>query len=130
MLTGIGLASFQGAQAKARDAKRKGDLKALQTALQAYYNDNQKFPNESGFITGTNGLISDLSPSYIKQIPTDPSSGTATPYCYTISTDQQSYSLYALLENTKDSAAKVDSNGNPIAGTCGGQSYNYIVINP
>jgi len=44
ILTAAGLASFSNAQAKGRDARRKEDLKAIQTALQLYYNDNHNFP--------------------------------------------------------------------------------------
>lgn len=122
VLTGIGLASFQGAQAKARDAKRKGDLKAVATALQALYNDNQKFPNP----TGDQNLSSytPLTSNYIKSVPTDPLSGNPV-YCINISTDNQSYTIYAKLENTNDTSIFSPSvSCNSVAG------YNYKVVNP
>lgn len=40
LLSMIGLASFTNTQKRARDAKRKGDLKSIQNALEQYYQEN------------------------------------------------------------------------------------------
>lgn len=87
VLTGIGLASFQGAQEKARDARRKEDYKAIQTALQAYYNDNGYFPpaaTTADWVCSNNASsspwISGLTSQYIKQIPVDPINNSGDPW--------------------------------------------------
>lgn len=129
VLTAIGIASFQGAQAKARDTKRKGDLKAIQTALQAYYNDHQAFPicgaTTSWYpVYSGSSCLSVLVPNYIKQMPTDPSgvngnwpnntssnhgysyysiASTDTTTCSSLGGSGQWYALNTGLENSSDS---------------------------
>ena len=44
ILAGIGLASFNSAQAKSRDTKRKTDLQQVGNALELYYNDKGQYP--------------------------------------------------------------------------------------
>ena len=44
ILIGIGTVSYSTAQRKARDAKRKQDLKAVQNCLEQYYSVNQRYP--------------------------------------------------------------------------------------
>ncbi len=39
------MASLNQARQKSRDAKRITDMKAIQTALEMYYNDNSGYPN-------------------------------------------------------------------------------------
>ena len=39
ILSAVGLSTFIGAQKKARDARRKADLKAIQNAMEQYYMD-------------------------------------------------------------------------------------------
>jgi len=50
LLSMIGLASFAKTQKRARDTKRRGDLKAIQNAFEQYYEDNNyNYPaNASG----------------------------------------------------------------------------------
>ncbi|GEM_PF-732793 len=61
---------------KARDAQRKNDLNAIQTALELYHSDNGKYPpTTSGWVMSTNPTspwIPGLGPSYIKTMPLDP----------------------------------------------------------
>lgn len=43
VLVGMGTASYSTAQKKARDAKRKEDLRAFQNCMEQYYSDNNNF---------------------------------------------------------------------------------------
>lgn len=116
ILTSIGLVSFSGARAKANDAKRRADLKTLQTALEGYYNDNNAYPStagswyssetdERGSVARRGGdWIPGLAPKYLKQLPKDPAGGqglsSLTPGCPNwnksylyLSTDGSEYTL-------------------------------------
>src|SRR3989344_2272363 len=44
VLSGLGYVNFDNAQDKARDARRKEDLKAIKTALVSYYQDHDAYP--------------------------------------------------------------------------------------
>ena len=44
LLSTLAVVALNSARAKARDAKRVGDVKQMQTALELYYNDNQSYP--------------------------------------------------------------------------------------
>ncbi len=41
---GLALPNFLGARSRARDARRKGELNQMKTALQLYYNDYKAYP--------------------------------------------------------------------------------------
>ncbi|MBI5019583.1 type II secretion system protein [Candidatus Gottesmanbacteria bacterium] len=43
-IIGLALPNFLGARTRARDARRKGELNQLKTALQLYYNDYKVYP--------------------------------------------------------------------------------------
>ncbi len=43
-IIGLALPNFLGARTRARDARRKGELNQLKTALQLYYNDYKTYP--------------------------------------------------------------------------------------
>lgn len=61
---------------KARDARRKEDLKNLSTALKLYYLDFGSYPESGvdGEATSSEGAnwIPGLVPTYIKELPKDP----------------------------------------------------------
>lgn len=104
---------------KARDSQRKTDLALIQRALQAYYNDNGRYPpNVTGnppcgslsniyLIAGNNGdgnncieWGSEWKP-YMNSLPKD-SLSTQQYLYFVVVPDQQTYYLYARLENTQD----------------------------
>lgn len=66
------VASFASAQARGRDARRKADLEAIQTALELFKSDSR---GAAFYPVGPEGatLIGALTPAYIKIVPTDPS---------------------------------------------------------
>ncbi len=74
---------------KARDARRKSDLSKLKNVLEDYYNDSKCYPSGLG----------DLTPDYIGQVPTNPS--TKADYAYS-SSDCDTYRIYVTLEYEKD----------------------------
>ena len=92
LLSAIGLQSFQAAQGRARDSKRKSDLRDLQKAIQLYYQDNKSYPvtsttsvvwygSEPGNLYSDNGgnwIPGLVSGGYIPQLPRDPKGGFST----------------------------------------------------
>ena len=69
--------SFSTTQKKSRDAKRKGDIKALQNGLEQYY-------SSCGYVYPTAGFTSvacGASPAIISVVPVDPKTGAT--YTYT-----------------------------------------------
>lgn len=107
ILATIGVMSFNRVQKQARDTKRKGDLRALYTALQAYYTENQfSYP----------ATLAGLTPTFIPSVPTDPI--PAQSYVYNYGT--YSYSICAQSE-TGGASYWVVSTKNPggyTNGTC------------
>lgn len=76
---------------KARDAKRRTDLKTVATALELYNNDYGQYPSTAGQwwsacnawsgnhgTSGANGWVPNLAPEYIQQLPLDPKRKTET----------------------------------------------------
>lgn len=61
-IIGLALPNFLGARSRARDARRKGELNQLKTALQLYYNDYKVYPpaaNGTGKINYISGCGTD-----------------------------------------------------------------------
>lgn len=97
LLASVVLVAINSAQSKARDVKRKADLKELSTALELYYHTNNSYPTTSASgplnsdwwgdcsnygshpESGSNGWIPNLAPAYISQLPSDPRSGEFNP---------------------------------------------------
>lgn len=78
------------ARLKARDARRKSDLREIQTALEQYADDNG-----GSYPAGT----ADLTPDYMAVVPEDPQGGA---YEYDIDADGTAYEINATLENEND----------------------------
>ena len=102
LLASIVLASLTSARAKARDATRIAALDQLRTALEFYASDhNGSYPSTSGgwwgicsdagshALTGSNGYIPNLAPTYIPTLPVDPKTGGAA--CSSSPTNSYSY---------------------------------------
>lgn len=139
ILSVIGLGSFQAAQMKSRDSKRKSSLNSMVTALEVYYNDFGNYPGDTGGdINGCGaGATSQCSPGsswenttngtlYMLQMPEDPS---VNEYFY--QSDGTYFRLFARLENTQDKDVPLFS-GSPgvyqgATSECGGEGCNYVV---
>jgi type II secretion system protein G len=96
-LSSIVFSSLNNARGQARDAKRKGDMLNLQTALEMYYLDNGSYPPQGCYagyqtncgvlgstLSGPTGYIPNLAPLYISVLPVDPSNnfGACNGYLY------------------------------------------------
>lgn len=82
MLASVVLSSLSGARSKSRDAKRLGDIRAIQQALELYHINNGTYPPSGGATAPNSGwtnsndtswatFAANLQP-YIKSLPTDP----------------------------------------------------------
>lgn len=87
IISAVGFVNYSQAQLTARDAKRKQDLQAIQTALTLYYQTNKSYPNAvattccvtaytSG--SGSDPWIPLLNTTYINKVPKDPKTDTAS----------------------------------------------------
>ena len=93
------MASLSSARSKARDSKRMQDMVQIRTALEMYYNDNNRYPLPypgvwagvstgtcgpgNGQTSGANAYIAGLTPTYISILPTDPgTAGNCNGYLY------------------------------------------------
>lgn len=110
ILAAMVLVALNGARAKARDARRKNDLRSIKSALAQYNTDNDAFPagtTDDTFQTlASSSVATALSTNgaYMKTVPEDPQ-GTNT-YQYlshngTAGTPAD-FALAAMLENTND----------------------------
>lgn len=105
ILAAMILVAVSGARAKARDSRRKSDLRSIKSALAQYFTDNDAYPAAAANHTweATTGLDADLQPTYIKTVPIDPTDGTTTPYMYATHNDNYvEFALECALENTND----------------------------
>lgn len=146
ILSGLLFANFSGARERARDTKRKTDLKQIKSALQLYYNDFGKFPGSgagntiagcgaagnavcswtSGNVAGSAFAAGNPSNTYMGTLPGDPQSPTVQ---YSYVTDAVvDYKLTTTLENASDTdAAKSQSQCGVAAGAI--QAKVYMVCN-
>lgn len=130
VLSTVGLATYRGVQAKARDGVRKSDLTKLATALELYFQkpENGKYPPPGGAgldscDRDTNAFYSENDPTkgirpFMSDgiVPTDPSDRTKK-YCYISINNGQSYRLFAHLEDCKGSGGNL----------CDYQNYNFSI---
>lgn len=135
VLIAVGLTSFRTSQMRARDSRRKNDLRQIASALELYYNDKGLYPaNDTswkikGCGTGDNqvcewgmAMTDSKGTIYMVKLPGDPSS--ARSYRYVKS--GTSYKLYASLEmglQDIDYSSTIASNNYP----CGSGTCNYGV---
>lgn len=119
LLASVVLVALNGANIKARDTKRKADIRQIRTALDLYYDENgNKYPQAGACAYGTNcyvystsgaNWIPALSP-YMAKIPQDPKNNSSGPwadghYSYSygnVSANGQAFDLTAQLENPTD----------------------------
>lgn len=111
ILATIGTSSFLTSRLRGRDSERKNALSQVQRAAELYYNDFNRYPEESELVWGDE-FVDAANPStvYMSVVPEDPRAPDQS-YLYEVSADGQRYRLYARLENTLDLATDLDSNG-------------------
>ncbi|MEK7127584.1 MAG: type II secretion system protein [Patescibacteria group bacterium] len=89
ILATIGTMSFSRVQKQARDTKRKGDLRALATALQGYYTDNNNvYP----------ATLAGLVPTYVPSTPIPPVPSLQASYAYVVDATSTLFTLCAVME--------------------------------
>lgn len=110
ILVGIGVNTFSIAQKKARDAKRKADLRTLKTAYEAYKlttgnyprfyraSDNTELYGYACLGDGNHSIESSAS-QYLPSTQKDLLNGTSCP-CYLVAVNATNLVLYAKLEDT------------------------------
>jgi len=137
MISGGGLVSVFNALRNSRDAKRKGDLEQIRTALEIYKADKGYYPTPAAgwhnlAIPGDGVYIALVSGGYINAMPIDPKNNNSNPACgvpytrfgyfYWYLTSQR-YQVVAGLEGQKISNCPNWCAG-PAPASC------YVVANP
>lgn len=144
ILSSFLLVNFVGIRQRARDSRRKSDIRQIQAALELYRSDVGTYPvPASGSILGTCGSGSSLKDpgntvTYLQTIPCDPlySSGSywnGGLYGYAVGAGNLTYTLGACLENVNDpegGSNPATNPGGPLASGCSGTTDYYIVVNP
>ncbi|MHB1316424.1 MAG: type II secretion system protein [Minisyncoccota bacterium] len=131
LLSSVVLGSLNQARAKARDARRKQDITQIQKAVVLYFDAHGYLPrNGSGwctYISNTSngwgaGFQSDISPTYIKTVPLDPTmSNQIGDYLYYNTNNLGgNFILCANLEQSTGQSSNY-------SGCAGGAIYNYCV---
>ena len=109
-LAAIFFANYLGVQQRARDSKRKSDLKQIQLALELINSDTGSYPYSLYPVGGDCPTSSSLragtpAVTYMAKIPCDPSSITyifLPPGNYYYYSDGSTYTLRSCIENTND----------------------------
>ncbi len=98
ILATISVLALNNARAKSRDAKRIADVKQMQTALELYFNDMNRYPLTSEFTGSISSTSTYGTTTYMANIPTAPTpsdgscSNSDNSFAYT-SADGSSYTL-------------------------------------
>lgn len=116
ILLGLAMTSFSGAQKRARDARRKEDLQAVQKALEQYYALSGGNYPPSCFSSGS--TISYEGTVLLQSFPTDPKNSGSYQYSCT-SASNSGYCYCAFLES---------ASGNATNNSCNWGSGNYFCI--
>ncbi len=132
ILATVTVVSVGSARAKARDAKRVSEVRAIQTALAVYENEKSKFPDSGaaililGSTQGSYSVLCDTDAGFqtdktgcaayfMERVPGDPLSkpGSAYEYKYSSSDDKQSYTIFFKLETKFGSLDAGDHTATP-----------------
>ncbi len=112
VLAALLMSNFIGVRQRARDAQRKGDLESIRHALELYRADQGVYPQvgvgDGNFPTtcGAGSSLFSGTTVYMQKIPCDPLGGS-----YVYSSDSNTYTLIACIENLNDS--QKDTANNP-----------------
>ncbi len=121
------LTSVQTNLKRARDGKRATDLEAVRSALEIYRSENGGYPNATGSVASTLGV---LLPNFISALPVDPSNPTRNYYYAGANCAPpvlcKTYKLCAAFEKTAGSGSGTCTTSANLCGvTC-----NYRTQNP
>ena len=102
VLVSIGVVSYTSINKRSRDAKRKGDIEQIRSALEMYRADIGYYPNTgSGSWADASGLSTVLVSTYIPVVPSDPKSAQTYRYKATSlsGSNYYGYCMSALIES-------------------------------
>lgn len=127
VLSSFLLANFIGVRERARDGVRKSDLRQIQSALELYRSDQGNYPDTASFPNCSTAFTDGGNPAvtYMQKIPCDPLN--TEQHIYTYSSDGNTYSLYACLENINDSQKEIPNNPTYCDGST---NWSYRLQNP
>lgn len=103
--------NVQSVRQKSRCAKRRADIVSVQAPLEAYYDANKAYPNTNDSwwgtsstygihdVTGSNGWIPNLAPTYIRRLPSDPADDNVN-RTYLYRSDASNYKVLSNYPNT------------------------------
>jgi len=107
ILATVSIISLTNARAKSRDAKRAGDMKQIQTALELFFNDKNRYPTIDEFNSGSIFSTStNATSTYMQIIPSapTPADGSCTSdqnaMAYIQNENGNSYTISFCLGNT------------------------------
>ncbi len=145
VLVSVGLVSFRSSQARGRDAQRKSNLKQIANALELFYSDYGKYPNDTlGLVQGCpydslagsgeactwgSDDFTDSKTIYFKTMPADPKAEFSYFYRIADPSSNQKFQLFAALENTQDKECLGgDCSNSPVDYNCGtGTICNFAI---
>lgn len=104
ILASIGMVVYGNVQKSARLAKRVGDLKGIETAIELYRSENEKYPISTswrsecanGGSLAPDDVIPGLVPKYVRTFPSDPrmdKTSNTSCYMYISNSDGSGYKL-------------------------------------
>jgi len=99
ILSAVLAGGYSNSQKSARDATRKINLKSISDALNSYYADNGRYPEEDD-LTDTDGSFVLDNIIYMRKVPIE--TGGMTPILYERGSGTKSFRLYSNLENEED----------------------------
>ena len=120
ILAGMSIFAMQGARESARDARRKGDLEAIATAVEIYKSDCHAYPAALASPLTSNCTGSLVT--YMEETPIDPVSGAL--YYY----DNPTSVTYVLCSHLEDPPSPANTTTG--CGTCDPSNCEYRLLNP
>jgi len=112
---------------RSRDARRKADLRQIQSALELYRSDQLTYPTPASVLncgSSLQGTVNGNLITYITKIPCDPKTGASYIYVPASPTSPaSSYTIMACLENAND-PDKTSPN------SCPSSYYSYTLQSP
>ncbi|MFA4942364.1 MAG: FISUMP domain-containing protein [Patescibacteria group bacterium] len=112
VLATVSIIALSNARSKSRDAKRVGNMKQVQTALELFFNDNGRYPTEEEWAFGSLfATSSSATTTYLQVIPTAPTpadgdcSENENALAYTQVESGASYSISFCIGNTTGTIA-------------------------
>ena len=123
ILAGILIPNFVNARSQAQTAACESNLRAIATALELYYADNQVYPTAAGAAVGP-ALLTVNGVAYLNNTPKDPAAQSAAA-TYVLTTTQASgggpatYTVTCPGVHTGSTLAKIPLTGGTSGSVCG-----------